>query len=100
MQSVVGVPYDFNKPWTFRFYIGKIVSMAYFDDEDQLGWLNAVRVRTREFIAFTNTWKKGASPKNESHTDKTELQVVEVGFSKPQPGEDLIAYSCIGGPPQ
>jgi hypothetical protein len=89
MQSVVGVPYDFNKPWPFRFYISKIVSKAFFDDEEQLEWLNTVRVQTSEFIAFTNNAKQSASSKLESHTDKTELRVVEVDFSKPQPGEYL-----------
>lgn len=52
-------------------------------------WLNAVRVQTREFIAFTNTARRLASPKYESVTDKSGLLVVEVDFSKPQPCEDL-----------
>lgn len=89
MQSIAGVPYNFNKPWPFWFFIGKIVSKAFFDDEEQLEWLNAVRVRSREFIAFTNTQKKIASNQEESNIDKTVLQIVETDFSKPQPGEDL-----------
>jgi hypothetical protein len=36
MQSIAGVPYSFNKPWPFWFFIGKIVSKAFFDDEEQL----------------------------------------------------------------
>ncbi|KID93350.1 hypothetical protein MAJ_10688, partial [Metarhizium majus ARSEF 297] len=55
MQIIAGIPYDFNKSWPFWFFIGKIVSKAFFGVEDQLEWLNVVRVRTREFIAFSNT---------------------------------------------
>lgn len=92
MQSIAGVPYSFNKPWPFWFFIGKIVSKAFFDDEEQLEWLNAVRVRTREFIAFTNTQKKKGSNTEESNVENMELQIVEVDFSKPQPGEDLTLF--------
>lgn len=31
------------------------MSKAFFNDEEQLEWLNAVQVWNREFIAFTNT---------------------------------------------
>lgn len=92
MQSIAGVPYNFNKPWPFWFFVGKIISKAFFDDEEQLEWLNAVRVRTREFIAFTNTQKEKASDHKESNIEKTELHIVEVDFSKPQPGENLKLF--------
>lgn len=89
MQSIAGVPYDFDKPWPFWFFIGKIISKAFFDDEEQLEWFNSVRVRTREFIAFTNTKRQKASNQGELSIEKTGLRVIEVDFSKPQPGEDL-----------
>jgi hypothetical protein len=80
MQSVAGVPYNFDKPWPFWFFIGKIISKQFFGNEEQLEWLNATRVGSRrEFIAFSNTLNIG----------KPKLQVVEVNFLKPQPGEDL-----------
>jgi hypothetical protein len=60
MQFVAGVPYNFNKPWPFWFFICKTVSNVFFNDEEQLQWLNAVRIRTKEFIAFTNTQKQNA----------------------------------------
>ncbi|KAH0601153.1 hypothetical protein MHUMG1_00025 [Metarhizium humberi] len=89
MQLIAGIPYDFNKPWPFWFYIGKIVSKAFFGVEDQLEWLNAVRVRTREFIAFSNT----STVKDDGLNDETRrIQVVEVDFLKPQPGENIKVF--------
>jgi hypothetical protein len=92
MQSVAGIPYVFNIPWPFWFFIGKIVSKAFFSDEGRLEWLNAVRVRTREFIAFTNTQTNIVSNKDKSNIERAKLQVVEVEFSKPQPGESLKLF--------
>ena len=83
MQSVASISYDFNKPWPFWFFIEKIISKCFFNDEGQLEWLNAVRVRSREFIAFTNP------PKN---ADETNLQIVEIDFIKPQPNETLKMF--------
>ncbi|KAF2468563.1 uncharacterized protein BDR25DRAFT_290316 [Lindgomyces ingoldianus] len=84
MESV-GVQYEFNKPWPFWFFIGKIVSKAFFNNDQQLEWLNTVRIRTREFIAFTNAGRK--------ETDSNQkLQVIEVDFAKPQPGKELELF--------
>ena len=44
LQSVAAVPCNFNKLWLFWFFIGKLVSKAFFDNEEQVVWLNAVRV--------------------------------------------------------
>ncbi|KAJ5722002.1 hypothetical protein N7488_000037 [Penicillium malachiteum] len=67
----------------FWFFIGKILSKTFFENEGQLEWFNAVRVRTREFIAFTNT---------QVNIDKANLQVVEIDFVKPQPNENLKLF--------
>jgi hypothetical protein len=91
MQSVAEVPYNFNRPWPFWFYIGKVLSKAFFDNEEQLEWLNAVRVGNREFISFTNT-QKNIPDQEEQNTGKEKLRVVEVDFSKPQPGENLKLF--------
>jgi hypothetical protein len=91
MQSVAGVPYNFDKPWPFWFFIGKIISKQFFGNEQQLEWLNATRVGSRrEFIAFSNTLNIGQ--KELSKDGKPKLQVVEVNFRKPQPGEDLKLF--------
>lgn len=92
MQSVAGVPYNFNKPWSFWFFIGKIVSKAFFDDEKQLEWLNAVRVQTREFIAFTDTQINRVSNQETSSIEEAKLRIVEVDFPKAQPGENLKLF--------
>jgi hypothetical protein len=84
MESV-GVPYEFNKPWPFWFFIGKIVSKAFFNNDQQLEWLNAVRVRNTEFIAFTNAGK-------EETDGNRKPQVIEVDFAKPQPGKKLELF--------
>ncbi|KAJ5110876.1 hypothetical protein N7532_001411 [Penicillium argentinense] len=91
MQSVAGVPYSFDRPWPTWFFIGKIVSKTFFDNEEQLRWLNTVRVRNREFIAFTNA-QKNVSNQAKQNTREGMLRVVEVDFSKPQPGENLKLF--------
>jgi len=82
----VGVPYIFNKPWPFWFFLAKMVSKVFFEDENQLEWFNMVRVRTRAFITFTNIRKK------ETIGDG-KLQVVEVDFLKLfwKPAREIIA---------
>ena len=92
MLSVAGVPYKFNKPWPFWFFIGKITSKAFFDDEKQLEWVNAVGVQTREFIAFTNTQINRVSNQETSNIEEAKLRIVEVDFPKPQPGENLKLF--------
>ena len=90
MQSIAEIPYCFNKPWPFWFFIGKIVSKAFFNNEEQLKWLNTVQVRNREFIAFTNS--HNVPNQEEQNTGKMNLRVVEIDFSKPQPGENLKLF--------
>ncbi|KAJ5963549.1 uncharacterized protein N7479_003425 [Penicillium vulpinum] len=85
MLSVAGISYDSNKPWPFWFFIGKILSKSLFEVEGQLEWLNAVRVRSREFIAFTKAQYK-------SDPEKAKLQIVEIDFLKPQPNEPLKLF--------
>lgn len=92
MQCCAGLAYDPNKPWPFWFFIGKVLSKALFGDEQQLKWLNAVRVQNREFIAFTNMRGESMSDLELLNRDKGRLQVIEVDFSKPVPGEDLKAF--------
>ncbi|KAI9375217.1 hypothetical protein BJX61DRAFT_494762 [Aspergillus egyptiacus] len=92
MQSCASLSYDFDKPWPFWFFIGKALSKAFFGDEQQLQWLNAVRVRNREFIAFTNIQREDISGPEELDRGKGKLRVVEVDFAKPVPGENLKAF--------
>lgn len=90
MRSVAAVPYNFNKPWPFWSFIGKMVSKAFFDNEEQVEWLKAVRVWDREFIAFTNT--QNIPSQEEQNIGEGKFRVVEVDFLKPQPGENLKLF--------
>ncbi|KAL4802040.1 hypothetical protein BDV18DRAFT_164548 [Aspergillus unguis] len=92
MRNCAGLAYDFDKPWPFWFFIGKALSKAFFGDEQQLKWLNAVRVRNREFIAFTNMGEERMSDLDLLNREKEGLCVIEVDFSKPVPGEALKAF--------
>ncbi|KAL3262233.1 hypothetical protein ABHI18_002954 [Aspergillus niger] len=94
MQSCAGPNYDFDKPWPFWFFIGKTLSKAFLGNEDQLEWFNAVRVRDREFIAFTNVGRENGLDSREMNHDLDEkrIRVVEVDFLKPVPGEQLKAF--------
>lgn len=89
MQTIAGISFDYDRPWAFWFFIGKIISKAFLNDEGRLQWLNAVRVCTREFIAFSNTSvptpdRPTVGPRN--------IRVVEVDFLKPQPGENIKLF--------
>lgn len=68
------------------------MSKAFYGNEQQLEWLNAVRVGTREFIAFNNTQANKDVDKIEGSSKDVLFQVVEVGFSKPRPGADLELF--------
>lgn len=92
MQSVCEIPYDFNKPWQFWFFIGKLMSKAFYGNEQQVEWLNAVRVGTRECIAFTNTQDNRDVDQTEGLTKNTMIQVVGVDFSIPRPDADLELF--------
>ncbi|KAJ5272587.1 hypothetical protein N7478_007712 [Penicillium angulare] len=83
MQSVVGIPYDHNKPWPYWFFIGKIVSKTFLNNEEQLEWLKFVHVHDREFIGFINTQINRVSNQEDAKAEEVYLQVVEINFLKP-----------------
>ncbi|KAL4939674.1 hypothetical protein BDV06DRAFT_214096 [Aspergillus oleicola] len=64
---------------------------ALLDDELVLEWLNAVRVHNMEFIPFTNVQKKPVLD-SERQVDVRGIQVIEVGFPEPVPGDKLKAF--------
>lgn len=87
MQSV-GVEYLSNFPTPFWYYYGKIVANGIYGNEKQLQLLNCIRVRTREFISFTN-----ATFADQKATDKVmPLNVVEVDILKPRSSEPLQLF--------
>lgn len=87
MQSI-GVEYLSNFPTPFWYYYGKIVAKGIYGNEKQLRLLNCIRVRTREFISFTN-----ATFADRKAVGKVmPLNVVEVDILKPRPGEPLQLF--------
>ncbi|KAB8214178.1 hypothetical protein BDV33DRAFT_196333 [Aspergillus novoparasiticus] len=69
-----------------------IISKAFFDGEEQLEWLNAVRVQTREFIAFTNTQINRISNQETSNIEEAKLQIPGRGIIY-QKVQDWLDYS-------
>lgn len=68
------------------------MSKAFYGNEQQVEWLNAVRVGTRECIAFTNTRDNRDVDQTEGLTKNTMIQVVGVDFSIPRPDADLELF--------
>ncbi|KAJ5944121.1 hypothetical protein N7516_004289 [Penicillium verrucosum] len=64
--------------------IGKMLSVTFFGNENQLEWLDTERVGKRRFVAFTNTEKKEKGAQSLSPMGG-KLQVVEVMFMRTSP---------------
>jgi hypothetical protein len=96
MQAIAGESFDYNNPWAFWFFIGKVVSKAFFNDESRLEWFNSVRVRTREFIGFENTV---LPHENNSEDAQKTLNIVEIDFLRPQARENIKFFWKPARPP-
>ncbi|CAG8888070.1 unnamed protein product [Penicillium egyptiacum] len=66
--------------------IGKILSVTFFGNENQLEWLGTERVGRRKFVAFTNIKNKEKWVQNQSPRHG-KLKVVEVMFMRTNPRE-------------
>ncbi|CAI7652205.1 unnamed protein product [Penicillium crustosum] len=64
--------------------IGKMLSMTFFGNENQLEWLDTERVGRRRFVAFTNIKKKEKGAQSQSPSNG-KLQVAEVMFLRTSP---------------
>ncbi|KAJ5616154.1 hypothetical protein N7537_001268 [Penicillium hordei] len=64
--------------------IGKMLSVTFFGNENQLEWLDTERVGRRKFVAFTNIEKKEKRAQSQS-PGHGKLQVVEVMFMRTSP---------------
>jgi hypothetical protein len=98
----VGYRYDWNFPGPFWAFLGKIAAKGLFNDDGvtTLDELNYVPFGRREFIAYTTPmWRAaveagqaGAADGGGGDAPAAELpplNVVEVTFKKPQPGQPL-----------
>jgi hypothetical protein len=80
---LLGAEYDFNYPEYYWWFYGKMLAKAFFfQNERQLLLLNYTRVRTTEFIAYTNA----------NFTKGDDLRVVEVSVPKPRKDEPFQAF--------
>ncbi|KAK4115524.1 hypothetical protein N656DRAFT_775412 [Canariomyces notabilis] len=97
----------------FWHFLGKMVAKAVYDDETELRELNFVAIGRREFVAFTTSmWRAAEEPEARTEAqnegDKAEtmpqatelppLNVIEVNFKKPQPGQPIeLAWTPARG---
>ena len=97
----VGYKYDWDYPSPFWHFLGKIVTKAVFDNTAELRELNYVAVGRREFIAYTTSmWTAAVEAGKAAEGDELPpLNVIEVNFKKPQPGQPLeITWGLARGP--
>lgn len=97
----VGYKYDWDYPSPFWHFLGKIVAKAVFDDNAELRELNYVAVGRREFIAYTTSMWTAAVEAGEpaGGAELPPLNVIEVNFKKPQPGQPLeMTWGLARGP--
>ncbi|KAM0667227.1 hypothetical protein ACQRIU_005082 [Beauveria bassiana] len=96
MQAMAGVPFDRDSPWGFWFFIGKVVSKAFFNDERRLKWFNSVRISTRAFIGFADT---AVSFDEKEDAQNGALYILELDFLKPRPRESIKLFWKPARPP-
>lgn len=73
----------------FWFFLGKIISRALFQEDSWLEVLNYVPVRNIEFVGYTN---KQRSDEDDTSSARVVTNVIEVHFSRPQPGEPIRVF--------
>jgi hypothetical protein len=66
--------------------VRKMLSMTFFENENQLGWLGTERLGRRKFVAFTNIKNKEKWIQNQS-LRCGKLKVVEAMFMRTNPRE-------------
>ncbi|EAQ89785.1 predicted protein [Chaetomium globosum CBS 148.51] len=87
----IGFQYDWNLPLPFWNYLGRIVAKGVFNDQLELENLNCSAVGRREFVAYTTSaWKAAVEARKAAgEAERPPLNVIEVKFKKPQPGQPI-----------
>ncbi|KAL9562999.1 hypothetical protein ACKAV7_012741 [Fusarium commune] len=81
----IGVQHDYDYPFPFWHFLGKMISQALFENETSLEILSFTRVNGREFVGFeTKNY-----PKSNNSTD---INVIEVSLKRPQPNEPMEIF--------
>ncbi|KAF5696952.1 hypothetical protein FGLOB1_13147 [Fusarium globosum] len=81
----IGVQHDYDYPFPFWHFLGKMISQALLENETSLEILSFTRVNDHEFVGFENK----NSPKSNNSTD---LNVIEVSLKRPQPNEPMEIF--------
>ncbi|KAF5680506.1 hypothetical protein FCIRC_5824 [Fusarium circinatum] len=81
----IGVQHDYNYPFPFWHFLGKMISQALFENETSLEILSLTRVNDREFVGFENK----NHPKGNNSTD---INVIEVSLKRPQLNEPMEIF--------
>ncbi|KKK12254.1 hypothetical protein ARAM_002692, partial [Aspergillus rambellii] len=92
MRSVIGISYDFHRPWPFWYFVGKIMSKALFgtEHENQLELLNSARVHNREFILFSNAHRPDSRQQGDKASGRErQIRVVHVECTYPKRGVEM-----------
>jgi len=90
----LGYKYDWDRPFPFWHFLGRMVAKGVFDDKSDLKELNFVAIGRREFVAYTtSTWRAAAAAQKTAGVAGLELlpplKVIEVNLKKPQPGQPM-----------
>ncbi|KAF4462312.1 hypothetical protein FALBO_10892 [Fusarium albosuccineum] len=83
----IGVKYDWNFPFPFWFFLGKMLSKALFGDDSLLEILNCVHMKQYEFVGYVN--------KDRVVDDDKEIEtvkVIDVYIKRPQPGQPIQIF--------
>lgn len=90
----VGYHFDWNFPGPCWCFLGKIAAKALYNDRAELYVLNYVPVGRREFIAYTTSlWMAAVKARKAAGvTELPPLNVIEVNFKKPLPGQPLEMF--------
>ncbi|KAK7424123.1 hypothetical protein QQX98_000733 [Neonectria punicea] len=84
----VGVKYEWNLPFPFWHFLGKMLSKALFADDSLLDILNFVPVNNYEFVGYVN---KDRVVDNDQK-DKDKVNVIDVHLKRPQPGQPIQIF--------
>ncbi|KAK4108737.1 hypothetical protein N656DRAFT_783990 [Canariomyces notabilis] len=90
----IGYQYTWNFPFPFWHFLGKMVVKALYNDQrdnTELQILSFTAIKNHEFVAFTTSaWRAANTARKAAGvTELPPLNVIEVSFMKPQPGQRL-----------
>ncbi|KAJ3521748.1 hypothetical protein NM208_g13152 [Fusarium decemcellulare] len=83
----IGVKYDWNFPFPFWFFLGKMLSKALFGDDSLLEILNCVHMKQYEFVGYVNKDRVVDDDK-----DIETVKVIDVYIKRPQPGQPIQIF--------